>query len=363
MRTLGRILGDIDWLMIVPVMLLLLFSLSTLFSIDTGVFKSQLVFAIFSIAAFVLFTQINPNILSRFAIHIYASSIIILILVLIIGVESHGATRWIELFGIRFQFSEILKPFLAISLAGVLSQAKRYAFSTFVATLGFLVPIILLIFLQPDLGNALIYIGVVFFTLLIFGFPLRYFVLSFILWIATLPFFWFILHDYQRQRILTFLDPSKDPLGRSYNSIQAIIAVGSGEFFGRGLGQGTQSILKFLPERHTDFIFATISEEFGFVGSTILVLAFAALLYRIYLIYKEGEDGFSQIFTIIVFFIIFTHFFINVGMNVGLIPVVGVTLPFVSSGGSSLLSNFILLGLLIAVSKRSKRRDMLEIGS
>lgn len=362
MRILQRISSDIDWFLIVPVVLLLVLSLATLFSIDVGVFKSQVIFALFGALAFVLFTQINPNILTRFAIHIYAFSILVLILVLIIGVESHGASRWIELFGVRFQFSEILKPSLAISLASFLSQKGKYSLSTFIVVLALFIPIIFLIFLQPDLGNTLIYIGVVFFTLLIYGFPLRYFVLSFILWIASLPVFWFVLHDYQRQRILTFFNPSQDPLGRSYNSIQAIIAVGSGELSGRGLGQGTQSLLKFLPEHHTDFIFATISEEFGFMGSMIVVLAFTVLLYRMYLIYRGSENGFSQIFTIIVFFIIFIHFFINIGMNVGLIPVVGVTLPFVSSGGSSLLSNFILLGLLIAITKKSKRHNVLEIG-
>lgn len=362
MKTLQRISGDIDWLLIIPPLLLLILSLSTLFSVDTEVFKSQVVFALFSIVAFVIATQINANILTRFTIPIYAFSIFILILVLIIGVQSHGATRWLEIFGVRFQFSEILKPFLALTLASFLSQRGKYSLSTFVTVLIILIPIVFLIFLQPDLGNALIYIGVVLFTLLIYGFPLRFFLLSFVLWIASLPFFWFILHDYQRLRILTFINPSQDPLGRSYNSIQAIIAVGSGMFVGRGLGQGTQSILKFLPEHHTDFIFATISEEFGFIGSIIVVFAFAALLYRIYLIYRGSEDSFSQIFTIIVFFIIFIHFAINIGMNIGLVPVVGVTLPFVSSGGSSILSNCILLGLLIAVGKRSKRHNVLEIG-
>lgn len=362
MRLYQRILGDIDWLLLIPVILLLFLSLSTLFSIDVEVFRSQFIFALFSLIAFVFFTQINPNILKSFSIHIYTFSIITLILVLVIGVESHGASRWIELLSVRLQFSEILKPFLAISLASFITQRGRNELSTFMTTLGLLVPIIFLIYLQPDLGNSLIYIGVVLFTLLIYGFPLKYFVLSFIIWIGVLPFFWFILHDYQRQRILTFLNPSQDLLGASYNSIQAIIAVGSGMIWGRGLGQGTQSVLNFLPEHHTDFIFATISEEFGFIGSVIVVLAFGFLLYRIYLIYKRSIDGFSQAFSIIFFFIILIHFAINVGMNVGLVPVVGVTLPFVSSGGSSLLSNFILLGLLIAITKRSKRSGVLEIG-
>lgn len=222
-------------------------------------------------------------------------------------------------------------------------------------------PIVLLIFLQPDLGNALIYIIACVLALFAFGFPFKYFFFGFLAWLATLPLFWLILHDYQRQRVLVFLDPSNDPLGTSYNSIQSIIAVGSGMFSGRGFGQGTQSVLKFLPEHHTDFIFAAISEQLGFIGAAIIVLSFSFLLYRIFMIYSQERDNFSQIFTIIVFFIFFTHFVVNVGMNIGLLPVVGVTLPFISSGGSSLLSNFIILGLLFAVSRTDTKRDTLEI--
>lgn len=362
MRILRRILGEIDYFLLVPVLILITLSLSALSSIDMEVFRSQTIFLIFSIVVFLFFTQININMIKRFTLHIYVFSIIILTTVLFVGVESHGASRWIEIFGVRLQFSEILKPFLAVGLAHVLSSSGKHSFPLFTSAVAFLIPLALLIFLQPDLGNALIYGGVVFLTLLVYGFPFRYFILSFIAWLATLPIFWFILHDYQRHRILTFFDPSSDPLGRSYNSIQAIIAVGSGGFLGKGLGQGTQSILSFLPEHHTDFIFATISEEFGFVGSSMIVLSFAALLYRMFVIYREGENQFAKILTITAFFIIFVHFFVNIGMNVGLVPVVGVTLPFVSSGGSSLLSNFILLGLIVAVSRKGRRERILEIG-
>ena len=354
------IFSSIDWLLMIAVSILLIFSLTTLFSIDISLFKSQLIFLIISIVIFLFFSQFNYSILRFYSIHIYIVSLVLLIAVLFLGNETRGSVRWLEFLGIRVQFSEILKPFLALSLASYLTNLKNYSFRSFLNCLIFLMPFVVLIFLQPDLGNALIYIFVVLAILVIYGFPFRWFLAGFAIWLASLPFFWLILHDYQRQRVLTFINPSRDPLGTSYNAIQAVIAVGSGMLLGRGFGQGTQAELRFLPERHTDFIFATISEELGFVGSIIIISAFVFIFYRLIIIIKNSEDKFSNIFSILVFLIIFVHFFINIGMNIGIIPIVGVTLPFVSYGGSSLLSNFILLGLLFAVN-RGRRREVLEI--
>ena len=353
-------LSSIDWFLMIPVAILLIFSLVTLFSIDQQIFRSQLFFAGISFIVFLLVTQLNPSILRYYSTPIYIASLIILIVVLIFGIESRGSVRWFEFLGLRVQFSEILKPFLAISLASFLASLRDYSFKSFMSLLIFLSPLVILIFLQPDLGNALIYFFVTFGTLLIYGFPFRWFIAGFLIWLLALPFFWLVLHDYQRQRILTFINPGRDPLGTSYNAIQSIIAVGSGMILGKGLGLGTQAELRFLPERHTDFIFATISEELGFIGAGVVIVCFAFIFYRLYLIIKNSEDKFSKIFSIIVFLIIFVHFFINIGMNIGIVPVVGVTLSFVSYGGSSLLSNFILLGLLFAVNKKS-RKEVLEI--
>ncbi|MFH1187211.1 MAG: FtsW/RodA/SpoVE family cell cycle protein, partial [Candidatus Levyibacteriota bacterium] len=226
----------------------------------------------------------------------------------------------------------------------------------------YLLPIVFLIFLQPDLGNAFLYVGVAVFSLIFFGFPLRFFIAGFILLFATIPIFWRFLHDYQRERIFTFINPSSDPLGTSYNAIQAIITVGSGMFLGRGLGQGTQSGLSFLPERHTDFIFATISEDLGFVGAMAIFVAFAFILRRLYMIYVNCDDKFCKTFSGIAFFSFLFQFFVNIGMNIGILPIAGVTLPFVSYGGSSLLANFIFLGLCSAVAENIKENRVLEIG-
>jgi rod shape determining protein RodA len=179
--------------------------------------------------------------------------------------------------------------------------------------------------------------------------------------LIAIPLIWPHLHDYQQQRIITFLNPTADPLGTSYNSMQAIIAVGSGSFFGKGWFQGTQSSLLFLPERHTDFIFATLSEGLGFIGAAFVVLTFGFLCYRVYLIFRDAQDRFTQVFAASFFSLLIVQGFMNIGMNVGLLPIVGVTLPFVSFGGNSLLSNFIFLGILSTMSISQKHKNVLEI--
>ena len=217
-----------------------------------------------------------------------------------------------------------------------------------------------MVFWQPDLGNALIYFTVTVIAFVVFGFPFSFFLSGIFILSILSPIFWNFLHDYQKQRILTFLNPN-DPLGLSYNAIQAVIAVGSGMLTGRGLGLGTQSGLRFLPERHTDFIFATLSEELGMIGAILIIITFVFLLYKIFTIFQAQEDLFSKTFSAITFSLIFIQFFVNIGMNIGILPIVGITLPFVSYGGSSLLSSFILLGLLCSMSKNDSGRKVLEI--
>ena len=355
-----KALLDINWGLMGPVIVLVILSLTTLFSVDFSLFKSQFIFFIVGIFAFLFFSQINYKIAKLYSTPIYVISVVLLFIVLVVGIESRGAIRWLEFFGFRIQFSEILKPFLAISLSSFLALKDNYSFRTLFLGSLFLIPVIFLVFLQPDLGNALIFFLVTILTFVVFGFPLRFF-LSGLIFVSLLsPIIWKFLHDYQRQRILTFLNPN-DPLGLSYNAIQSVIAVGSGMLFGRGLGLGTQSSLRFLPERHTDFIFATLSEELGVVGAILVILTFAFLLYKIFTIFLNQEDLFCKTFSVITFCLIFFQFFINVGMNIGILPIVGITLPFVSYGGSSLLSSFILLGILSSMNKTDASKKVLEI--
>lgn len=354
-----KTLFDVDWKLIVPATVLVTLSLTTLFSIDTSLFKSQFLFFIVGIFAFLFFSQTNYKTIKYYSIPIYVISITLLIIVLVMGIESRGSIRWLEFFGFRVQFSEILKPFLAISLASYLSFKNNYYFRTLILGIVLLMPIVFLVFLQPDLGNALVYFMASILTFIIFGFSLRFFMAGLFFIGLAFPILWKFLHSYQKARILTFLNPN-DPLGLSYNAIQSVIAVGSGMLFGRGLGLGTQSGLRFLPERHTDFIFATLSETLGIVGGFIVLLAFAFLLYRIFTIFLNQEDLFGKLFAVAAFSIIFFQFFINIGMNIGILPIVGITLPFLSYGGSSLLSNFILLGILSATNSKTSRK-VLEI--
>lgn len=354
-------ISGIDWSIILPVFILVLISLVTLFSLNVVLFKSQLIFLIFSVFAFIFFSQTNYKILRIYAKPIYIISLIIFTLILFLGIESRGAVRWIDFFGFRFQFSEILKPFLAISFTTYLIETKQQDFKSLINIFLLLAPIVFLIFFQPDLGTTLLYVGVVLATVIYKGFPFKYFIGLLLPVLIFIPIVWNFLHDYQKQRLLTFLDPAKDPLGTSYNVIQSIIAVGSGMLMGKGLGQGTQSGLRFLPERHTDFIFATISEQLGFVGSLIIIICFGFFLYKIYTIFLNSNDDFSKTFSAIVFFSFLIQTFVNIGMNVGIVPIVGVTLPFVSYGGSSLLSSFIFLGFLFSIKKASKDNDVLEI--
>lgn len=351
---------NIQWSILTPSIVLVVLGLTTLFSVNISFFKSQLIFLIISIFAYVFFCNVNYKIIQMYSLPIYIFSLIILFIVLILGIESRGAMRWIDVFGIRVQFSELLKPFLAISFSFFLSKSNN-SFKNFLQAFIFLFLVVFLIFAQPDLGNAVIYIIVALSVLIVVGFPYLWFVFGGIASVVFLPVFWHFLHGYQKQRIFTFFSPSNDPLGTSYNAIQSIVSVGSGMVSGKGLGEGTQSMLRFLPERHTDFIFATFSEEFGLIGALVLILTFSFLLYKLYSVFEDSNERFCKIFVVCSFFLILVQFFVNIGMNIGLLPVVGVTLPFVSYGGSSLLSNFILLGLVSSINSSLKSKNVLEI--
>lgn len=351
----------VDWKLLAPVAVLILLSLATLSSMSTPLARNQLFSLIPALLAFFVFSQLNYQVLRWYGPYFYGISLGLLLLVLFIGFQSRGAVRWLDIFGVSVQFSEILKPFLALSLASFLAR-RQPSFATLARVAGLVMPIGLLILLQPDLGNVIVYLITVAIAFLVFGFGLLWFLLCSVVLVAAFPLIWRLMHEYQRHRLLTFLNPSQDPLGTSYNAIQSMVAVGSGMLFGKGLLESTQSGLRFLPERHSDFIFAAISEGLGFVGSLLVCACFAFLLYRIYALFMSVQDLFAKTFVLVSFTLILVQFFFNVGMNVGIVPVVGITLPFMSYGGSSLVSNFILLGLLSSISRISHTRSVLEIG-
>ncbi len=351
----------IDWQLAIPVGVLSVISLTTLFSINVGFFRSQLIFTFISIIFFLFFSHADLKLFRFLELPIYGIACLSLLFLLFLGFETRGAVRWIDIGGFRIQFSEIFKPFLLIILASFLSQKNSISFGTLVKTFAFLLPVVFLIFRQPDLGSAMIYMLTVVTTLIIYGFPLWWFGVGVVVIMGSIPLVWQFLHEYQRQRVLTFLRLTHDPLGTSYNAIQAVIAVGSGMFFGKGLGEGTQSALRFLPEKQTDFIFATLSEDLGFIGGVIVIIAFVFLLYRFYSIFTLVDDAFEKVFVAGAFSLILVQVFINIGMNIGLLPIVGVTLPFVSYGGSSLVSNAILLGMVSGIGSMVRKKHVLEI--
>ncbi len=295
----------------------------------------------------ILISRIDAALMRWFAPWAYIAGVIVLGLTFL-GPEVRGAHRWIFFGTWQIQPSELLKPFFLLGFAWFMSQFSPRRLKYLPLHLGlFLVPAIL-VFRQPDLGTSLIYSG--FWLSMIFaaGLPI---------WIITLglggialisPALWHLLADFQKSRILTFLHPTLDPRGAGYNALQSMIAVGSGQLFGRGLGRGTQSHLRFLPEFHTDFIFATLVEELGFFGGLTLLTGYGLLLMRLLLpIFRaETQDKFSFIITFGVFGLILGQTFINAGMNMGILPITGITLPFVSYGGSSMLALFAAFGCM-----------------
>ncbi|RJQ26868.1 rod shape-determining protein RodA [Candidatus Parcubacteria bacterium] len=351
----------VDFSILVPALLLVFISLSTFYSIDTTLFRQQLIFLIIALVFYLIFLNLNFRIFAIYSKQIYFFSLFILLITFIIGIEAKGAVRWIEFLGIRIQFSEVLKPFFIIFMSAFLSSGETKSLLRFVKTILLISPIIFLILKQPDLGSASVYFVSAILTVFIYGFPLSYLISLSLLILIPLPLLYNFLHDYQKDRILTFFNSSHDPFGSSYNAIQALISIGSGGIFGKGYGQATQSILRFLPERHTDFIFATITESLGFIGGGIILFLYVYLLFRIYKIAKSAQDSFSYLVVMGAFFLFLTQTFFNIGMNLGLLPIVGITLPFMSYGGSSLLTSFILLGIISSISFESRNKILMEI--
>lgn len=352
----------LEFPILLPAVLIVMFSLAAFYSIDFNIFRQQFVFLLVSLVGYFVFLNIDYKIFDFYAKYIYYLMIALLVLLFLIGTEARGAVRWIDIIGIRIQFSEIIKPFFVIYMASYLTSNDSRSFGKFLKAILLALPIFFLILKQPDLGNAMIYVLVSFFMLLLYGFPLRYFIGIGSIALVFLPLLFNMLASYQKQRILTFINPASDPLSSSYNVIQSLISIGSGGFMGKGFGEATQSILKFLPERHTDFIFATISENLGFLGSLALIGLYFYLLYRIYKLTNFVNDDFSNLILIGLYFLFLVHIFLNIGMNMGIVPIVGVTLPFASYGGSSLLTNFIILGIISSIKFDFSKKRHLEIG-
>ncbi|SDY43884.1 rod shape-determining protein RodA [Tindallia californiensis] len=323
--------------------------------------RSQIKSVAIGLMAMCFMLSINYKTLKRLALPIYLISNALLLMVLIIGVgqEDWGASRWIRIGGIGFQPADFVKIGLIICLAKIVDDQKEYINqpATLFKILGFMFAPLVLIMLQPDLGTTLVLGAIIFGVLFIAGLRYKYILMGAVLGLFTMPIFWNLLEDYQRTRILIFLNPEMDPMGAGYQIIQSKRAVGAGMLRGQGLYSGTQSQYGFLPERHTDFVFSVIAEELGFIGASVLLFLFIAMLVKCIYIAMNAKDDFGMFLVVGVIFMLAFHIFINVGMAIGLMPVTGKPLPFISHGGTFMLTNFMAIGLVLNV---YMRRDVIN---
>ena len=309
--------------------------------------SAWLVFSLFMMI-FVMYTGHRKLLENAYAL--FGLALFLLLLTDLLAPKVKGAQSWLGFGGIRFQPSEFAKVSIILALSKFLSRYPPLDLKTFFAALGIISLPVLLVLIQPDAGSALVYLVISFIMLFAAGTPLKYLGSIVGLGLSAVPFLIiFVLKEYQKNRLLVFLDPMRDPLGAGYNVIQSKIAVGSGEVIGKGFMLGTQSKLKFLPEPHTDFIFSVFSEEFGFVGNMILILLFSILLFRIIFIGINSRDRRCKILVSGVAAWLWFQMLESIGMSIGLLPVTGLPLPFLSYGGSSLLSIFIALGIVMSV--------------
>lgn len=358
-------LKNFDWILFSATLLLVCFGLVEIYSVGLGQgdasqinFKKQLIIALAGFFALFCIAFLDYHIIRSYSIYLYIGGILALIAVLVFGQDIRGTRGWFSLFGLNLQPVEFIKIILVIFLARYFSTAalRTNQLKHLILTgLGFFL-LFLLVLLQPDFGSGILLFIAWLSMVISAGFDRKYFVFMLVIVLVFSALGWsFFMAPYQKQRIMTFLNPTFDSMDQGYNVAQAIIAVGAGGLFGRGIGFGSQSQLKFLPESQTDFIFAVIAEELGFLGISLVFIFFIIFFYRcFYNIKKIVKDDYGIFFIIGIMSLMFVQMFVNISMNIGLLPVVGVPLPFVSYGGSSLLASLVAVGLIESLIIRSK---------
>ena len=320
-------------------------SLVTIWSTVPDLFLTQLAFALAGAIIIYFLNKSDINLFFSFSWFLYFSCIVLLLLTMVVGKNIRGSIRWIDLGFFNLQTSELIKPILALFYAQYLSKHDLKRFKDFLFFLFIAAVPALIVAKQPDLGSALTIIVIPLAMLLFSGHGKRLLITGLIFLALVVPIESKLLKPYQRDRIESFINPYKDPKGSGYNVIQATIAIGSGGTFGKGVKLGTQSHLNFLPERHTDFIFASFAEEFGLVGITVLISSYFFLLNYFLNITHFFKKKQHYLFSLAVFTVFLFQIVVNMGMNLGIMPVTGITLPIFSYGGSSLLSFAIFIGL------------------
>ncbi len=366
MKVDSRIIKSFDWVAFSIVILISIIGVMTIYSSTRSpvsgempsYYVKQLYWLLLSSIALIAVVSFDYIWLSRSSYIFYVIGLTLLLLVLVIGKTGMGAQRWFSLGPFSFQPSEVFRLFYTIAIARYLSGIHKKISLTSLFKLFFLITFIplLMIIKQPDLGTAVIILFIFLSLVVTKGLQKKVAVFIILISIISIPFlgnmFWEGLKDYQKSRLVAFLEPDLDPSGTGYHINQSKVAVGSGQFIGKGYLKGTQGPFRFLPEKHPDFIFAVFSEEWGFAGSIFLLLLYLAFILRGLDTARRAKDEFGRLLAIGISFMFTIYLFVNIGMTIGIMPVVGVPLPFMSYGGTALLTNFIAAGILINIRTR-----------
>ena len=351
----------LDLTIMFSILVLMLYGLFVLYSASNRSFSMvlhQIIWSIAGICVMVIMAQIQPSYYRRWSPYLYVLICLALVAVLVIGHSSQGARRWLSIGPIHIQPSEIMKLVLPLTLARLFCENEvPPRFSTVIFALAILAVPCLLTMKQPDLGTAILIAGSGISVIFLSGIDRKYIFTAFTALIALLPISWYFMHSYQKQRILTFLNPARDPLGSGYNIIQSKIALGSGGMWGKGWLHGTQSHLHFLPAHATDFIFAVLGEELGLFGILLLVTLFCVVIARCFMIAYQSQTVFRRLLVGGLTCSFALEVIVNIGMVSGLLPVVGVPLPFVSYGGSSILTIAAMFGIIMSVQTHKRLID------
>lgn len=352
--------GRVDWWLYILSLLLVGIGIAVITALFYGTPRvslaiGQAIYAGVGIAAMAVVSRIDYRNWRGLAPVIYGAILVLLVGVMVFGVTIFGAQRWLSIAGFQLQPAELLKLGMVLVLARYLADREQFHWRDYAALAGLIGVPVLFVLRQPDLGSTIIVMAAASALVVASRIPRR--VLAGVVGLGVLaaPILWQFLEDYQHQRILTFLNPAADPYGAGYNVLQALIAVGSGGIFGAGLGQGSQSQLQFIPVVHTDFIFAGLAEETGLVGASILLLLLFFLIFRVIRVARLAKDDFGYLVGVGIAALLLSQTVINIGMNLALMPVTGIPLPFVSHGGTALITNFIAIGILQSIIARHKR--------
>lgn len=348
-----RILRLVNFPITLSSFLLVSIGILVIYSSSKELAFQQIIFTGAGLVFFFLISQFELSSLKQLVWPLYILAVILLAAVLVLGFETRGTLRWIPLGIFNVQPSEFAKPILILTLSRFWS-VNTPNWRNILKSLAIFAPVFLLVFKQPDLGSSLTLIAIWLGILIAAHISLKKILVLALVAVLIIPVSWSFLHSYQKERIVSFLAPESDPLGRGYNLIQSTIAVGSGQFLGRGLGRGTQSRLQFLPEFRTDFIFASIAEEMGFLGSALILLLYLLLIGYSLRLVQNTDASFNLLVVFGVVSMLLFQVVVNIGMNVGLLPITGITLPLISYGGSSLISTFLSLGLIAAASVKRR---------